>query len=129
MKNIRKIKRQQVTEKLAEISPWDLTGSAEKIYKELKDTENFYLEKYDPSNTISYGWDWEEDENDKYFTLTITRLENDKEYNTRVKKLMKIKDDEKVAKEQENKNDYEQYLRLKKKFETNPYRTNDRSAS
>lgn len=129
MKNTRKIKRQQVRETVAEISPWDLSGSAERIYKELQDTEKYYLDKYD--NIIDSGWGWESgvyDSSEGHFTFVITRLENDKEYNARLKKLAKIVDGEKTAKEQEQKKEYEEYLRLKKKFEANPYRTNDWSS-
>lgn len=116
MKNTKKIRRQQVRETVAEVSPWDLSGSAESIYQELLDTEKYYLEKYE--NVIDSGWGWEGSNDDPgQFVLTVTRLENDKEYNTRVKKLMKIKENEKSAKEKEDKAEYEEYLRLKKKFE------------
>lgn len=128
MKNTSKIRRQQVREAVAEISPWDLSGSPENICKELRDTQEAYLKKYNKDDIQNSCWAWESgayDSSEGCFVLTITRLENDKEYNARVKKLMKIKEGEKVAKEQEKKNEYDEYLRLKKKFEANPYRTND----
>lgn len=120
MKNTRKIKRQQVRETVAEISPWDLSGSAERIYKELQETEKYYLDKYD--NVIDSGWGWESgvyDSSEGHFTFVITRLENDREYNARVKKLTQIKENEKNAKNKKNQAEYEEYLRLKKKFGDN----------
>ena len=124
-----KIRRQQVKENIAEVCPWDLSGSPEDIYKELHQTQSNYLK--DRDDIIEANWLWESAEYDGIdgrFVLTITRLENDKEYNKRVKNLMKIKEHEKTAKEQEKQSEYEEYLRLKKKFEANPYRTNDWSS-
>lgn len=86
MKNT-KIKKQKITEIVAEVSPWDLTGSLDKIYWYLLDTQKTYIDNID--DVIEYGWDWDSDE--AHFVLTVTRLENDKEYNSRVKKLMKTK--------------------------------------
>lgn len=126
MKKTRKIRRQPVKENVAEISPWDLSGTAHDIYKELQETQNAYVDKYNIDDIISISWEWEsasDETSDGYFVLTVMRLENDKEYNARVKKLAKIVDGEKTAKEQEQKKEYEEYLKLKKKFETNPYRT------
>lgn len=116
-----KIRRQQVKENIAEVCPWDLSGSPEDIYKELHQTQSNYLK--DRDDIIEANWLWESAEyegTDGRFVLTITRLENDKEYNARIKKLTQIKENEKVAKEQEKKNEYEEYLRLKKKFDKNP---------
>ena len=118
MKKTKNIRRQQVKDEIAEISPWDLSGSPEDICKELRETQDAYLKDYD--NVIEANWSWVspfDDNEDGYFLLTITRLENDKEYNARVKKLMKIKENEKSAKEKEDKADYEEYLRLKQKFD------------
>ena len=118
MKKTKNIRRQQVKDEIAEVSPWDLSGSPEDICKELRETQDAYLKDYD--NVIEANWSWVSpfyDNEDGYFLLTITRLENDKEYNARVKKLMKIKENEKSAKEKEDKADYEEYLRLKQKFD------------
>lgn len=46
MKKARKIRRQKVREEIADISPWDLSGTPEDIYNQLKDTQNTYLKKY-----------------------------------------------------------------------------------
>ncbi len=119
MKKTRKIRRQPVKENVAEISPWDLSGTAHDIYKELQETQNAYVDKYNIDDIISISWEWESasDESlDGHFILTIMRLENDTEYNARVHNLMKIKDGERAAKEKEQKNEYEEYLRLKKKY-------------
>lgn len=120
MKNTRKIRRQQVREEIAEVSPWELSGSPEDICKELRDTENAYLDKYNKNDIIDSSWTWispSYEGEDGHFGLTITRLENDREYNSRVKNLMEIKEKEKSAKEKEKKNEYEEYLRLKQKFD------------
>lgn len=85
--NSKKIKKRKITEIVAEVSPWDLTGSLDKIYWYLLDTQKTYIDNID--DVIEYGWDWDGDEN--HFILTITRLEDDKEYNSRAKKLKKTK--------------------------------------
>jgi len=98
MKNPKKNKRQTVREIIAEISPWDLSGTAHDIYKKLLGTEIAYLDKYNTpgrpkmvyDDIISISWEWESLEYkgiDGRFVLTITRLENDKEYNARIKRL------------------------------------------
>lgn len=115
---MRKIKRQQVRETVAEVSPWDLSGSAESIYKELLDTEKYYLDQHD--DIISSGWGWESgvyESSEGHFTFVITRLENDKEYNSRIKKLMKIKEQEKTENEKQEQRELQEYLRLKQKYE------------
>ena len=120
MKNTRKIRRQEIREVVTRVSPWELSGTAHEIYKELQETQNVYVDKYNVDDIISVFWDWEW-EGDNYdssgkFALNIRRLENDKEYNTRVKKLMKIKDGEKFEKATQEQSEYETYLRLQKKF-------------
>lgn len=119
MKKARQIRRQQVKEGIAQISPWDLFGSPEDICKELRETQDAYLKDYD--NIIEAFWTWDEpsyDGTSGYFSLVIKRLENDREYNTRVKNLMKIKDGEKLEKAKQEQDEYETYLRLQKKFES-----------
>lgn len=119
MKNTKKIRRQPVKENIAEISPLDLSGTAHDIYKELQETQNAYIDQYNIDDIISISWEWEsssDETSDGYFVLTVMRLENDKEYNDRVKKLMKIKDNEKSAKEKKDRAEYEEYLRLSKKY-------------
>jgi hypothetical protein len=102
---------------LAEVSPWDLSGTAEDIYKELHQTQINYLKNRE--DIIEANWTWENGEyegEDGRFILTITRLENDKEYNSRVKQLMKIGEQEKILKQKQEQSEYEEYLRLKQKF-------------
>lgn len=118
MKKARKIRRQQVRDEIAEINPWDLSGSPEDICKELRDTQDAYLKDY--SDVIEAYWTWEScpyGDSEGHFALIITRLENDKEYNARVKNVMSIKDCEKLKKQQQEKFEYEEYLRLKQKFD------------
>jgi len=120
MKNTRKIRRQQVKDEIAEVSPWNLSGSPEDICKELRETQDAYLNQYKKEDIIDSCWSWVSpsyDGDDGHFTLKITRLENDMEYDRRVKQLMKIKEKEKSAKEKEEQTEYEEYLRLKQKFE------------
>lgn len=117
MKNTRKIRRQQIKETVARVSPWELSGSSESIYANLLDTENYYRKKDDTIINIHWEWECSPYSDAGEFALIVTRLENDKEYNTRVNKLMKIKEGERVAKEKEQKNEYEEYLRLKQKFD------------
>jgi len=119
MKNTRKIKRQQVKETVARVSPYELSGSSQSIYENLLDTENYYRNKDDTIIDMSWEWECSPYSDAGEFALVVTRLENDKEYNARVKKLMKIKDKEKRIKETEAQRELEEYLRLKKKFGDN----------
>jgi hypothetical protein len=117
MKKARKIRRQQVKEGITQISPWDLFGSPEDICKELRETQDAYLKDY--NDVIDAHWTWEScpyGDGDGSFALNITRLENDREYNARVKKLMKIKEGEKLEKAKQEQTEYETYLKLQKKF-------------
>lgn len=117
MKNTRKIKRQQIKETVARVSPWELSGSSESIYANLLDTENFYRKKDD--NIIDMSWEWEcspySDAGE--FALIVTRLENDKEYDIRVKKLIKIAEKTKSEQQKQDEIERKEYLRLKKKFD------------
>lgn len=120
MKKTSTIRRQRVEENLAEVSPWDLSGTAEDIYKEFHQTQSNYLK--DRDDIIEANWTWESAEYEGVegrFVLTITRLENDKEYDRRVKQLMKIGEQEKILKQKQEKFEYEEYLRLKQKFDKN----------
>ena len=113
-----KIRRQQVKDEIAEISPWDLSGTPEDICKTLRETQDAYLKDYD--NIIEANWSWVSpsyEGDDGHFTLKITRLENDREYDRRVKQLMKIGEQEKILKQKQEKFEYEEYLRLKQKFD------------
>lgn len=121
MNNTRKIRRQQVKDEIAEVSPWDLSGSPEDICKELRETQDAYLNQYPKEDIIDSCWTWVSasyDGDDGHFTLKITRLENDREYDRRVKQLMKIKEQEKYIMEKEAKAEYNEYLRLSKKYGT-----------
>ena len=118
MKKTRAIRRQPVKENLVEVSPWDLSGTAEDIYKQLHQTQSKYLK--DREDIAETNWTWENSEyegEDGHFVLTITRLENDKEYDSRVKQLMKIGEQEKILKQKQEQFEYEEYLRLKQKFD------------
>jgi hypothetical protein len=105
---MKKIKRQQIKESITSVSPWDLSGSPEDICKKLRTTQDAYLE--DRNDIIESCWSWESTLYSDHgaFELVITRLENDKEYNARVKELMKIRDRE-----------LKEYRRLKEKFGDN----------
>lgn len=116
--NSKKIRRQQVKDTLVTVSPWDLSGSPEDICKTLRETQDAYLKDY--NDVIDSHWTWEScpyGDGEGSFALNITRLENDREYNDRIKRLMKIKDGEKLEKAKQEQVEYETYLRLQKKFE------------
>ena len=105
MKKTRTIKRQQIKESITSVSPYELSGSPEDICKTLRTTQDAYLE--DRNDIIESCWSWESAPYSDHgaFELVITRLENDKEYDARVKK--QEKQDAKELKE---------YLTLKGKF-------------
>ena len=120
MKNTRKIRKQKVREEIADISPWYLSGSPEDICKTLRETQDAYLKKYNKEDILEAGWTWETSsygDGEGHFSLTITRLENDNEYNKRVKQLMKIGEQEKILKQKQQQDEYAEYLRLKQKFD------------
>lgn len=120
MKNTKKIRRQQVKEEIADVSPWDLSGSPEDICKELRETQDAYLKEYNKEDILEASWTWETSsyvDGEGHFSLTITRLENDNEYDRRVKSLMKIAEQEKILKQKQQQDEYAEYLRLKQKFD------------
>ena len=105
MKKTGTIKRQQIKESITSVSPYELSGSPEDICKELRATQDAYLE--DRNDIIESCWSWESTPYSDHgtFELFITRLENDKEYDARVKKQ-----------EKQNARELKEYLRLKGKF-------------
>jgi hypothetical protein len=99
---MKKINRQKIKEQIISVSPWDLSGSPEDICKELRTTQDAFLE--DRNDVIESYWSWDSgiyDSDTGAFELVITRLENDKEYNARVKELMKIKEKKKADKQKQ----------------------------
>lgn len=123
MKNTTKIRRQEVKDEIAEVSPWDLSGTPEDICKTLRETQDAYLNQYNKEDIIDSCWSWASpsyEGEDGHFTLKITRLENDNEYDRRVKQLMKIGEQEKILKQKQEQSEYETYLRLQKKFGSKP---------
>jgi len=111
---MKKIKRKQTKESITSVSPWDLSGSPEDICKELRTTQDAYLK--DRNDVIESYWSWESTPYSDHgeFELVITRLENDKEYNARVKELMKIKEKKKADKQKQDEYELQEYLKLKK---------------
>jgi len=105
MKKTRTIKRQQIKESITSVSPWDLSGSPEDICKTLRTTQDAYLENR--NDIIESYWHWESTPYSDHgaFELVITRLENDKEYDARVKKQ-----------EKQDAREIKEYLRLKERF-------------
>jgi len=81
-------KRKKIVENVTSISPYDLGNTLETIYTTLHNTQTHYTK--DREDIIETNWIWEADwdgrGNGRYI-LTITRLENDKEYNARIKRL------------------------------------------
>jgi hypothetical protein len=113
---MKKIKRQQIKESITSVSPYELSGSPEDICKELRATQDAYLE--DRNDIIESCWSWESTPYSDHgaFELVITRLENDKEYNARVKKLMKIGEKTKSEQQKQDDRELKEYIRLKEKF-------------
>ncbi len=56
---------------------------------------------------------------DEYVCIFGSRLETDKEYNTRLHDEEVIQKHKQQAKQKKEEKDYQEYLRLKKKFENN----------
>ena len=112
-----KIRRQKIKERVGSISLGSLCGHFDEIINHLQDDlQSYYKETFPDASEI-----WIEDNNwvDEFtgdLDVYIERLENNKEYNARVKKFMKIKDKERSAKDQEEYEGYQTYLRLKQKY-------------
>jgi len=109
---MKKINRQRIKESITSVSPWDLSGSPEDICKELRTTQDAYLK--DRNDVIESYWSWDSgiyDSDTGAFELVITRLENDKEYNDRVKENAKSEQKKQFATK------LKEYLKLKNKFD------------
>ncbi|NBX98126.1 hypothetical protein EBQ81_04665 [bacterium] len=114
-----KIRRQKIKERVGSIHWDDLSGYFDDIIKFLSERKAYYEQKFPDAYEIWVDYDidvCDMDESIKQFDIFIERPENDQEYNARVKKLMKIKNQERSAKEQEEYEEYKTYLRLKKKY-------------
>ena len=114
-----KIKRQKIRERVDSIHFDNLSGHFDEIIQFLTERKEYYQQTFPDAYEIWVDYDIDVcymDESIKQFDVFIERAENDKEYNIRVKKLMKIKDKKRSAKEQEEYEEYQTYLRLKKKY-------------
>jgi hypothetical protein len=120
MNKIMRIKRRKITEVIDTIDPHEFDGPmshvSAKIEAKLDDYKNRELICSDSEVWIEFDYSIYDDDEYSNFVVKIDRLENDKEYNARVKKLMKIKNQERSAKDQEEYEEYQTYLRLKKKY-------------
>ena len=107
------MKRQKISERVGSIGFHQLCGHFDEVIKNLKELQQYYKETFPDAIEIwisDNNWD---DEFGSEFDVMIQRIENDKEYDSRIKKLKK----EKVLKKQREQAEYETYLRLQKKFE------------
>lgn len=119
MSKTMKIRRQKIKERVGSIHWDDLSGHFEDIIQFLEQAKTYYQQTYPDALEIWVEYDidiYAIEDSFKEFNVFIERLENDKEYNARVKKLMKIKDKERSAKEQEEYEEYQTYLKLKRKY-------------
>lgn len=114
------IKRQKMKERVGSIH-WDnLSGHFEDIIQFLEQAKTYYQQTYPNALEIWVEYDidiYSIEDSFKEFNVFIERLENDKEYNTRVKKLMRIRTNEKVEKQKTEECEYQTYLKLKKKYD------------
>jgi hypothetical protein len=116
MNKTMKIRRQKIRERVGSISLGSLCGHFDEVINHLQNLQSSYAEAFPDASEI-----WIEDNNwaDEFtgeLDVYIERSENDKEYNARVKKLMKIKNQERSAKDQEEYEEYQTYLKLKRKY-------------
>jgi coenzyme F420-reducing hydrogenase gamma subunit len=112
---MRKVKRQKISERVGTIGFHQLCGCFDEVIKNLKELQQYYSETFPDATEIwisDNNWD---NEFGAEFDVMVERMENDKEYNDRVKKLTK----EKALKKQREQAEYETYLRLQKKFQGN----------
>lgn len=106
------MKRKKISERVGSIGFHQLCGHFDDVIKNLNELKQYYNETFPDAIEIwisDNNWD---DEFEAEFDVMIERMENDKEYNARVKKLKK----EKNIKKQREQSEYEIYLRLQKKF-------------
>lgn len=107
------MKRIKISERVGTIGFHQLCGHFDDVIKNLNELKQYYSETFPDSIEIWISDNNWENEFGSEFDVMVERMENDKEYNARVKKLKK----EKVLKKQREQADYETYLRLQKKFE------------
>jgi hypothetical protein len=114
------MKKILVTEKYDEISLDSLEGSIESAIEYLK---NIWVNLSDGTNEVkleveteygSYG-----DSDQQYFVIYTSRLETDNEYEKRMAENKNAKVKKKKEKEAGEKAEYNRYLELKAKYETN----------
>jgi hypothetical protein len=102
-----------ITEKYDEISLGSLEGSIESAIEYLK---NIWVNLSDGTNKVKlelvYG-----DSDTQYFVVYTSRLETDEEYEKRMQLNKKVRASKKKEKEEQEKAEYNRYLKLKEKFD------------
>ena len=102
-----------ITEKYDEISLGSLEGSIESAIEYLK---NIWVNLSDGTNKVKlelvYG-----DSDTQYFVVYTSRLETDEEYEKRMQLNKKVRASKKKDKEEQEKAEYNRYLKLKEKFD------------
>jgi hypothetical protein len=107
-----------ITEKIGEIDFWShLSGSFDQVIESLKVCKDAYHSEHSLQEGeeifLHYNSTWDEGSLD----VILTRYENDKEYDKRIKKIQK----EKIVKEQLKNSakdkELKEYERLKRKYE------------
>jgi hypothetical protein len=102
MSKTMKIRRQKIKERVGSIHWDDLSGHFDDISQFLEQAKTYYQQTYPDALEICVDYDIDicyMEESIKEFNVFIERPENDQEYNARVKKLMKIKDQKRSAKD------------------------------
>lgn len=109
----RKMKRISVKEKLCDVSEYDFEGSLYKLIEWAQAQIDDYEGYSDVLLEVSpYGYDGEVE-----FELYGERLESDVEYEKRCESVRKAREKEKAKREEKKEKEYQEYLRLKEKFE------------
>lgn len=108
------MKRLERKDFITSFSKYELEGDLDTVIKNLQDTVRYYKDKA----TETYDSFEMQIDSDDQFNLFACRLENDKEYKSRIEKCKKEQQRQKKKKEDKQKAEYENYLKLKKKYES-----------
>ena len=107
-----------ITGKYDEISLSSLEGSIESAIEYLK---NIWVNLSDGTNKVNLSVETERgyygEGDTQHFVVYVSRLETDEEYEKRMQLNKKVRASKKKEKEEQEKTEYNRYLKLKEKYE------------
>lgn len=108
------MKRLEVKDFVTSFSKYDLEGDFYVVIRNLQDAIRYYKDEV----TETYDSFEIQINSEDQFEIFACRLENDKEYNSRIEKCKKEQQRRKKRKEAAKNAEYETYLKLKEKYDS-----------